>query len=113
MVNSPDEYITRVPIGVVIPQFFLAAGSSDLGDVHAAETFKQELELRVGNVPLVLIAGGHQAKVWRGALTPMFDWMTPQLTAAVAQAERLAKEHALPRHRHPRPHLNTRRSVAT
>jgi len=111
VVNSPDEYITRLPIGVIIPQFFLAAGSSDPGDVHAAETFKQELELRDANVPLVLIAGGHQAKVWRGALAPMFDWMTPQLTAAVALTERQAKEHALLHHRPL--HLHLRRPVAT
>jgi len=109
MVNTPDEYITRLPIGVILPPFFLAAGSADIGDVRAAETFKQELELRVANVPLALISGGHQAKVWRGALNPLFDWMTPQLTAAVALAEQHAKEHALLHHRH----LHIRRPVAT
>jgi enterochelin esterase-like enzyme len=103
VVNTPDEYITRLPIGVIIPQFFLAAGSSDISDVRAAQNFRQELELRDANVPLVLIAGGHQAKVWRGALTPMFEWMTPQLTANIAQAERLAKEHAPRHHRHLQP----------
>ena len=109
MINSPGEYITRLPLDVNIPPFFLAAGSADIGDVRAAETFKQELELRDPNVPLVLISGGHQAKVWRGALTPLFDWMTPQLTAAVALAERRAEEHVLPHHRN----LHIRRPVAT
>jgi enterochelin esterase-like enzyme len=111
MINTPGEYVTRLPIGVITPQFFLAAGSSDPGDVTAAETFKQELQLREANVPLVLIAGGHQAKVWRGALTPLFDWMTPQLTAAVATAERQAK--AKERERLHRRHLPVHRPVAT
>jgi enterochelin esterase-like enzyme len=100
MVNTPDEYITRLPLNVFVPPFFLAAGSADIGDVRIAQTFRQELELRNTNVPLVLIPGGHQAKVWRGALTPLFGWMTPQLTAAVAQAEQQAKERALLHRRH-------------
>ena len=31
--NSPDEYVTRVPTTVSVPQFFLAAGAADAGDV--------------------------------------------------------------------------------
>ncbi len=46
LINSPDEYITRVPVTVSVPQFFLAAGAADEGDVQAAELFKQELLLR-------------------------------------------------------------------
>jgi enterochelin esterase-like enzyme len=94
LLNSPDEYITRVPVTVSVPQFFLAAGAADQGDVEAAELFKQELLLRDADVPLVVIpGGGHQATVWRAALTPMLDWMTPQLAEQVVNADWLAKHH--------------------
>ena len=87
--NSPDEYVTRVPTSVIVPQFFLAAGAADESDVQAAETFKQELVLRDADVPLDIVpGGGHQASVWRAALTPMLDWMTPQLAQEVQQIER-------------------------
>jgi len=94
LLNSPDEYITRVPVTVSVPQFFLAAGAADEGDVQAAELFKQELLLRDADVPLSIIpGGGHQATVWRAALTPMLDWMTPQLAQQVVNAEWSAKHH--------------------
>ena len=93
LINSPDEYITRVPVTVSVPQFFLAAGATDEGDVQAAELFRQELLLRDADVPLEIVpGGGHQATVWRAALTPMFDWMTPQLAKQVAIAEWAAKQ---------------------
>ncbi len=86
--NTPDEYVTRIPIGVMVPKFFLAAGASDIGDVQAAQLFRQQLLIRVASVPLVVIqGGGHQARVWRAALTPMFEWMTPQLATAAQQYE--------------------------
>ena len=98
MINSPDQYITRVPVTVSVPQFFLAAGAADPGDVQAAQLFKQELLLRDADVPLVVIpGGGHQATVWRAALTPMLDWMTPQLAQQVKQAEWLAIHHKHPK----------------
>jgi enterochelin esterase-like enzyme len=93
--NSPDEYVTRVPVSVSVPQFFLAAGAADEGDVQAAETFKQELVLRDADVPLDIIpGGGHQATVWRAALTPMLDWMTPQLATEVHRLEIENAAHA-------------------
>ena len=101
--NSPDEYVTKVPTSVSVPQFFLAAGAADGGDVQAAETFKQELVLRDASVPLDIIAGGgHQANVWRAALTPLLDWMTPQLAQAVQRIERheAASRKAAARHHH-------------
>ena len=102
-INSPDEYVNDVPTTVSVPQFFLAAGATDEGDVQAAEMFKQELLLRDASVPLDIVAGGgHQANVWRAALTPMFDWMTPQLAQEVKRIER--HEASLPakaaKHRH-------------
>jgi len=93
LINSPDEYITKVPISVSVPQFFLAAGAADEGYVQAAELFRQDLLLRDADVPLDIVpGGGHEATVWRAALTPMFDWMTPQLAAQVAYAEWRAEQ---------------------
>ena len=78
--NSPQRYITRAPINVEIPAFWLAAGGKDRPDVEAAMNFRQLLLTRVANVPLdVVPGGGHQGSVWRAALDPMLKWMTPQL----------------------------------
>jgi enterochelin esterase-like enzyme len=111
LINSPDEYITRVPVTVNVPQFFLAAGAADEGDVQGAELFKQELQLRDADVPLVIVpGGGHQAMVWRAALTPMFDWMTPQLAKQVATAEWAAKQHKVDQaHKAVKPHVVTKK----
>jgi enterochelin esterase-like enzyme len=110
LINSPDEYITRVPVSVNVPQFFLAAGAADEGDVQAAELFKQELSLRDAGVPLDIIpGGGHQATVWRAALTPMLDWMTPQLAHEVAVAEWAAKQKQSEAHKAVKPHVVTKK----
>jgi enterochelin esterase-like enzyme len=84
-INTPDEYIKNVPVGV--PQFFLAAGSEDRADIQNAEYFRQLLLLRVADVPPVDIVsgGGHQARVWRSALTPILEWMTAGLAWQVQQ----------------------------
>jgi enterochelin esterase-like enzyme len=92
--NSPAEYITRVPIGLEIPQFWLAAGEGDKGDVDAAREFQQLAEFRQVNVPLDIIPGGHTGSVWRAALGPMFIWMTPQLALSAEEAEQYAARHA-------------------
>ena len=34
--NTPDEYITKMSPGTIIPRFFLAAGADDAQDVQAA-----------------------------------------------------------------------------
>jgi enterochelin esterase-like enzyme len=108
LINSPDEYVTRVPVTVGVPQFFLAAGATDEGDVQGAELFKQVLLLRDADVPLVIVpGGGHQAMVWRAALTPMFDWMTPQLAKQVAIAESSAKQRKV--HKAVMPHVVTKK----
>jgi enterochelin esterase-like enzyme len=105
LVNSPDQYVTRVPVTVSVPQFFLAAGAADQGDVQAAELFKQELLLRDAGVPLTIIpGGGHQATVWRASLTPMLDWMTPQLAEEVVNAEWQARHHKVDKARKPVKH---------
>jgi enterochelin esterase-like enzyme len=95
LLNSPQDYITRVPINDVLPPFWLAAGGEDKSDVRAAENFRQLLETRVANVPFVIIpGGGHQGSVWRAALGPMLTWMTPQLAENAAKADFAAAAEA-------------------
>lgn len=83
--NTPQEYIRKIPVGITVPQFFLAAGAEDPGDVAAAEYFRQLLLLRVADVPPVDIVNGagHQALVWRTALTPVLEWMTSGLATEI------------------------------
>jgi enterochelin esterase-like enzyme len=100
--NTPDKYITRLPAGALIPQFFLSAGAQDGQAVEAARSFRQELQLYQANVPLVLIPGAsHDARAWREAERPMFAWMTPQLAhqAALANEALVARERASRGHR--------------
>ncbi|HEX6451286.1 MAG TPA: alpha/beta hydrolase-fold protein [Trebonia sp.] len=93
--NSPQKYILRIPIGIQVPQFFLAAGALDTGDVQGAEYFRQLLLTRVASVPLEVVpGGGHQAMVWRTSLHAMLGWMTNQLAILeqrfIANQERVA-----------------------
>ncbi len=87
LLNTPRLYITRMPINNPLPAFWLAAGEHDRGDVDAAMNFRQLLETRLASVPLFLVPGGHQGSVWRAALVPMLDWMTPQLALNAARAD--------------------------
>jgi enterochelin esterase-like enzyme len=80
--NSPDEYVLRIPVGVEVPQFYLAAGALDQADVRAAEYFRQLLLTRVAAVPMnVVPGGGHQAMVWRAGVAQMLPWMTSNIFA--------------------------------
>jgi enterochelin esterase-like enzyme len=91
LVNTPREYVTRVPINDVLPAFWLAAGAQDKQDVIAAANFKQLLQTRMTNVPFVIVqGGGHQGSVWRAALGPMLTWMTPQLAQQAVKADAAA-----------------------
>lgn len=96
--NTPQQYILKIPVGVPVPQFWLGAGALDTGDVQAAEYFHQLLLTRVASVPLMVVpGGGHQASVWRATLKPMLEWMTGNLATGVQQyviAERRLAEHA-------------------
>jgi enterochelin esterase-like enzyme len=95
-VNSPYKYIAHVPLGVQVPYFWLAAGASDREDVNAAKVFQQYLLTRVPEVPLLLVAGGHHsADVWRAALGPMLQWMTPRLTVSARTVLVEARQRAL------------------
>jgi Putative esterase len=90
LINTPERYILRMPIGVVVPQFFLAAGTGDPADVAAAQYFRQLLLTRVADVPTYWVSnGGHQARVWRAALTPMLSWMSTQLAVKEQQLARI------------------------
>jgi hypothetical protein len=89
-------YINQIPPWTQLPQFWLAAGRLDGGDVRAAVEFRQLLMLHQAVVPLDIVGNGaHNATVWRAALRPMLTWMTPKLAqrarsadAAVAAAQR-------------------------
>ena len=102
-INTPSAYITKVPISVQLPAFWLAAGAQDKPDIGAAASFRQQLltrqllqarellQNRPPPVPFVIIqGGGHQGSVWRAALGPMLAWMTPQLAAQAAAADAAA-----------------------
>jgi enterochelin esterase-like enzyme len=89
--NTPQRYALHLPIGTEIPQYWLAAGSQDPGDVAVARFFREELLTWLADVPLDIVqGGGHQAKVWRAALTPMLQWMTPQLTQWAQRYDKLS-----------------------
>ena len=95
VLNSPQEYVTQVPVDDQLPAFWLAAGAEDRSDVVAAIQFRQLLQTRVANVPFVTIpGGGHQGSVWRAALVPMLKWMTPQLAQQAAKADAAAARAA-------------------
>jgi hypothetical protein len=99
--NTPVDYIRHIPLFGAVPQFFLAAGAEDAGDVQGAEYFRQLLLLRVADsLPVDIVSGaGHQAKVWRSALTPMLEWMTVGLAEQVQQFN--ASASACAHHRTP------------
>jgi S-formylglutathione hydrolase FrmB len=101
--NTPRAYLTKIPVDVQLPAFWLAAGAEDKADVSAAANFRQLLknrqqlqnrellQNRVLVVPFLIVqGGGHQGSVWRAALGPMLAWMTPQLAAQAAAADAAA-----------------------
>ena len=93
--NTPQSYVTQVPVNEQLPAFWLAAGAEDRPDVEAALQFRSLLETRVANVPMVIIpGGGHQGSVWRTALVPMLKWMTPPLAQQALKADQAATRAA-------------------
>jgi enterochelin esterase-like enzyme len=81
--NTPLEEIRKLPAGVVIPRFWLGAGTSNRQDVANAEVFWRKLRLRQADAPLTLTAGGgHNMTTWRAQVPSMLTWMTPGLVRA-------------------------------
>ena len=114
LINSPSAYITKVPLAVRLPAFWLAAGVQDKQDVSAAANFRQLVQTRLlvqnrlllqnrpVNAPFIVVpGGGHQGSVWRAALGPMLAWMTPQLAVQAARADAAAASAAAQRKAQP------------
>jgi enterochelin esterase-like enzyme len=114
--NTPKAYLTKIPVDVQLPAFWLAAGAEDKADVSAAANFRLLLQNRqllqnrellqngVLVVPFLIVqGGGHPGSVWRAALGPMLAWMTPRLAvqAAAADAAAAAAARAAQRRAHP------------
>ena len=89
--NTPEKLIGQMPLGASIPAFWLAAGGDDRIYLSASEAFQQYAMTRLSEVPLMVVpGGGHQATVWRAALGPMLEWMTPRLTTSARGVEMIA-----------------------
>jgi enterochelin esterase-like enzyme len=119
--NTPDQFVMNIPPGIVVPGFFLAAGTEDPADVNAAKYFKQLVTTRTADVQTMWVnGGGHQARVWRAALTPMLTWMTTQLALQVQHFEEIAAgERAAAKrraeaqaHHHPLPRPTAHKTAA-
>jgi enterochelin esterase-like enzyme len=90
--NTPLRELQVLAPTARIPYFWLGAGTSNRGDVSAAETFWQELTLRQTDVPLDLTHGeGHNMGTWAREVPSMLAWMTPRMVEA-------AKREAPPSH---------------
>jgi len=95
--NTPDKYIGQLPPGDPMPGFWLAAGGNDRLYLPAARIFQQYAMTRMTSVPLLVIkGGGHEASVWRAALGPMLQWMTPRLASAAREVEMIAAHTKMP-----------------
>jgi len=89
--NTPLRQVAALPFSVMIPQFWLGAGSSDRADVTAARNFQRLLLPRQPDVTLDLVPGGaHSMPTWRALVPPLLSWLTGRLAAA---------DHRLPRMR--------------
>jgi enterochelin esterase-like enzyme len=109
--NSPSKYIEQVPLGAPVPAFWLAAGGEDRIYLSASRVFQQYAMTRLSQVPLLVIkGGGHEATVWRAALGPMLEWMTPRLTSSARGVEMIAAHTRILAHH---PVRATRRQPAT
>ncbi|MGO9080969.1 MAG: alpha/beta hydrolase [Streptosporangiaceae bacterium] len=84
--NALDE-VETLPPGAVLPQFWLAAGLQNPGDVQQARLMIQGLRLLQPHTPLILDRGlDHNMATWRAEVPPLLTWMTRGLAAARAPA---------------------------
>jgi hypothetical protein len=78
--NTPMDALSQVPSWAFLPQFWIGAGAGDREDVEQADAFQSLLLQRQPKVKVVLAqGGGHTMFTWRSLVTPMLEWMTPQL----------------------------------
>ena len=78
--NTPMDALALVPDWAFLPKFWIGAGASNREDVLQADAFQQLLLQRQPNAKVMLAAGGgHTMFTWRDLVTPMLEWMTPQL----------------------------------
>ena len=84
--NTPMDALPLVPSWAFLPQFWIGAGAGDRADIQQADAFQQLLLQRQPKVKVVLApGGGHTMFTWRDLVTPMLEWMTPQLAAQAHQ----------------------------
>lgn len=92
VLNTPMRALLTVRPGVPVSQFWIGAGQKSLGDVRAAELFRQIASFRQPGAPLYIVPGGHTMYAWRLMVGPMLSWMTQQLSTQVDFAQaRVAK----------------------
>ncbi|HEX3490167.1 MAG TPA: alpha/beta hydrolase-fold protein [Streptosporangiaceae bacterium] len=99
LLNTPLHAVQALPSRQRIAQFWIGVGGGDAGDLHAAEVFRQLLELRQPGAQLKIVPSGrHTMYTWRLLLPPMLSWMTPRLATEVklemARAEKERKNTA-------------------
>ena len=94
--NTPLIRVRTLPVNVVLPQFWLGAGSRDGQDVVSARAFQRLLLARQPGIQLHLApGGGHTMTTWRALMPPLLEWMTPALArAASASAPGHVVQHA-------------------
>jgi len=81
--NNPLDEVETLPPRTVLPQFWLAAGRDNPGDVQQAQLMLQGLRLLQPRVSLTLNPGlGHNMTTWRAEVPPMLCWMTQGLARA-------------------------------
>ena len=73
LVNTPQEYLTRVPITTQLPFFWLAAGAQDKPDLTAADSFRQVVETRQADVPFLIRSGRASGQRLAGGPRPDAD----------------------------------------
>jgi enterochelin esterase-like enzyme len=85
--NTPMDALPLVPSWEFLPKFWIGAGAGDRSDIQQADAFQQLLLPRQPKVKVVLApGGGHTMFTWRDLVTPMLEWMTPQLAAEAGRS---------------------------
>ncbi|MGO9079057.1 MAG: alpha/beta hydrolase [Streptosporangiaceae bacterium] len=96
--NTPVDFLTSLPPGRQVPQFWIGAGAADSGDIRNAEIFSQLVRQYQPSVQLRTVpGGGHTMLTWRKLMPQLLEWMTPKQAAVVryetAHPYRYARNH--------------------